>query len=76
MKTIVASSFILGAVTGLFFRDELNFPTNMRIKVAILEYNLLTRQRLNTDLLDIVDPNSSREMALKSRELIEAHESD
>jgi len=43
MKTTIALSFLLGGMTGLFYRDELYFPTNMRIKVAVLEYNLLTR---------------------------------
>lgn len=76
MKTIIATSFVLGSVTGLFFRDEVNFPTYMRIKVAILEYNLLTRQRLNTDLLDIVDPSSSRDLAKKSKELDHLQDSD
>ena len=36
-------AFLLGGMTGFFYRDELYFPTNMRIKVAILEYHLLTR---------------------------------
>ena len=43
MKDLIAFSFILGAVSGFFFRDELYFPTNMRIKMAILEYHMLTR---------------------------------
>ena len=37
------SALILGAVTGFFYRDELYFPTNMRLKVAVLEHNLFTR---------------------------------
>lgn len=57
MTSTIALSFLLGGITGLFYRDELYFPTNMRIKVAVLEYHLLTRQKLNTDLLDIIDPN-------------------
>lgn len=68
---IIPSSFLLGSITGFFFRDEFNFPTNMRIKVAILEHHLLTREKLDTDLLDIVDPNTSKELSKKSKELIE-----
>lgn len=36
-------SVILGTVSGFYYRDELYFPTNMRIKVAVLEYHMLTR---------------------------------
>ena len=64
----IATSFTLGAITGLFYRDEAFFPTNMRIKVAVLEYHLLTRQKLNTDLLDIIDPNQAKLLAQKSKE--------
>jgi len=42
-KYTIALSLSLGALTGLVFRDELYFPTNKRIKVAVLEYHLLTR---------------------------------
>lgn len=62
MKSTIAFSVFLGAVTGFFYRDELYFPTNMRIKVALLEHHLLTRKKLNTDILDIVDPNSAKEL--------------
>lgn len=74
MKTIIALSFLLGGISGLFYRDELYFPTNMRIKVAILEYHLITRQKLNTDLIDIIDPNTAKELAQKSQEIYEAHD--
>jgi hypothetical protein len=46
----------------------------MRIKVAILERHKLTREILDTDLLDIIDPNTSRELTKKSKELIEKHD--
>ena len=49
-------SLMLGAFTGFYYRDELYFPTNMRIKVAVMEYTMLTRQKLNMDLVDIIDP--------------------
>lgn len=38
-----AFAAVLGCVTGFYYRDELFLPTNMRIKVAVLEYNMLTR---------------------------------
>ena len=47
---------MLGAFTGFYYRDELYFPTNMRIKVAVMEYTMLTRQKRNMDLVDIIDP--------------------
>jgi hypothetical protein len=36
-------SALLGGVTGFYYRDEAYLPTNMRIKVAVLEYHMLTR---------------------------------
>jgi hypothetical protein len=48
-------SGLLGAVSGFYYRDELFFPTNMRLKVAVMEYHMLTRQKLNMDLIDIID---------------------
>ena len=55
MKTLVVSSFMLGGLTGFIFRNELNFPTNMRIKRAVLEHHLLSRKKVDTDLLEIID---------------------
>lgn len=46
---------VLGMTTGFYYRDEAFFPTNMRIKVAILEYHVLTRQKMNMDLIEIID---------------------
>lgn len=74
--TTIIGSFTLGASTGFFYRDELYFPTNMRLKVSVLEHNLLTRQKLNTDILDIVDPNSSKELSSKSKKVIEDYENE
>jgi hypothetical protein len=48
-------SLMLGGVTGFYYRDELFLPTNMRLKVAVLEYHMLTRQKINMDLLDVLD---------------------
>ena len=76
MKGTIAASVVLGAITGFFYRDELNLPTNMRIKVALLEYNLLSRRKLDTDILDIVDPTTSKEISKKTKEIIEAHENE
>ena len=47
MKLIIASSFVLGSLTGLLLRDEYFFPTNLRIKRALVEHHLLTREPLN-----------------------------
>lgn len=73
-KYTILFSLGLGGLTGLIYRDELYFPTNMRIKVAVLEYHLLTRQKLNTDLLDIIDPNSAKDLAQKSEEIQRKHD--
>jgi len=47
---------MIGAASGFFYRDEVFFPTNMRVKVAVMEYSMLTRQKLDMDLVDIIDP--------------------
>lgn len=73
-KLTIPISLTLGAITGLLFRDELYFPTNMRIKVAILEYHLLSRQKLNTDLLDIIDPSGAKDFAHKGEEIQRKHD--
>ena len=64
-------SLILGGITGFYYRDELFLPTNMRLKVALLEYTMLTRQRLNMDLVDILDPGNARQLSAKSRMIME-----
>lgn len=58
---VVAS--LLGAATAFYYRDEAFFPTNMRIKVAMLEYHVLTRQKINMDVIDILDGNNSKRMS-------------
>lgn len=67
-------SLVLGAATGFFYRDELFFPTNIRIKVAVMEYHLLTRQKVDMDLVDIIDPSNSQQLASKSKRIVEEYE--
>lgn len=55
-------SLLLGGVTGFYYRDELFLPTNMRLKVAVLEYHMLTRQKINMDLLDVLDSANVKRM--------------
>ncbi len=50
---------VLGSITAFYYRDEVFFPTNMRIKVAMLEYHMLTRQKLDMDIIDIIDGNNA-----------------
>jgi hypothetical protein len=69
-------SLILGAVSGFYYRDELFMPTNMRIKVALLEYHMLTRQKLDMDLVDIIDPGNQKLLSQRSRQVIERHEAE
>ena len=52
--------FGLGLVTGFVLRDELNMPTYMRIKMALVEHSILTRKKLNSDVLSILDPNQGK----------------
>ena len=65
------ASFLLGATTGFFYRDELYFPTYQRIKVAVLEYHLITRQKLDIDLLEIIDPKESLNLLKDKIDLLE-----
>ena len=48
-------SFTLGSVSAFFFRDELNMPTYLKIKMALVEHRLITRRPLSADLLALVD---------------------
>lgn len=56
-------SLILGASTGFVMRDELNMPTYMRIKTATLEHRMLARQKLNVEILNLLDPNEEEHRA-------------
>ena len=58
---IPIQSFTLGAVTGLWFRDELNMPIYLKIKVALIEHRILSRQKLTSDLLSVVDAEHGKE---------------
>ena len=49
--------FLLGGVTGFFVRDEMNMPTYLRIKMATVEHSILTRKKLDADLIAMLDPN-------------------
>ena len=52
--------FGLGMATGFVIRDELNLPTYMRIKMALVEHSILTRKKLNSDVLAVIDPNQGK----------------
>ena len=67
---------VIGGVTGFYYRDEIYFPTNMRIKVAMLEYHMLSRQKPDMDVLDIIDANSASQLNQRSRKVIEAFENE
>jgi len=48
----------------------------MRIKVAVLEYHMLTRQKLNMDMIDIIDGNDPRRLGARSRKVQERYEEE
>lgn len=54
---IPVGMFGLGLVTGFVLRDELNMPTYMRIKMALVEHSILTRRKLSPDVLQMLDEN-------------------
>jgi len=54
---VPAGMFTLGMASGFLIRDELNMPTYMRIKMALVEHSILTRKKVNSDVLTILDPN-------------------
>ena len=49
--------FGIGLATGFVLRDELNMPTYMRIKMALVENSIITRRKVDVDVLQILDPN-------------------
>ena len=69
-------SLLLGVSTGFYYRDELFLPTNMRLKVAVLEYHMLTRQKINMDLLDVLDSSSAKRINQKGKEVQEKYEKE
>ena len=54
--------FGLGTLTGFALRDELTFPSYMRIKTSVIEHSILTRKKLNPDVLAMIDPNTDRQL--------------
>ena len=67
--------FSLGLATGFVFRDELNMPTYMRIKMALVEHSILTRKKLNSDVLAVIDPNQGKVRLMRQhQETLEEHE--
>ena len=62
------SMFGLGLATGFVMRDELNMPTYMRIKMALVEHSILTRRKLNPDVLQVIDSNQGRLMMQRRTE--------
>ena len=68
-KTIVPfGMFALGMSTGFLIRDELNMPTYMRIKMAMVEHSILTRRKLNFNILQQIDPNQGSYFVKKRME--------
>ena len=69
--------FGLGTLTGFALRDELTFPSYMRIKTSVIEHSLLTRKKLDPDVLAMIDPNTDRQLIQIKRDQIEsAHDMD
>ena len=60
--------FTLGMATGFVLRDELTMPTYIRIKMALVEHAILTRRKLNTDVLGVLDPNQGKVRLIKQQE--------
>lgn len=54
--------FGIGLATGFVIRDELNMPTYMRIKMALVENSIITRRKVDVDVLTVLDPNQGRLM--------------
>ena len=54
---VPVSFFGLGLATGFVLRDELTMPTYMRIKMSLVEHSILTRRKLSSDTMRVLDPN-------------------
>ena len=63
--------FGFGIATGFVLRDEMTYPSYMRIKTAVVEHSILTRRKLNPDLIGIIDPNTGKQLLKMKREQIE-----
>ena len=69
-KFVPVGMFGLGMATGFVFRDELNMPTYMRIKVALVEHSILTRKKINSDVLAMLDPNQGKLRMMRQQQKI------
>ena len=49
-------SFLLGGTSAFYLRDELNFPTYMRVKEALLTCNARQMQEPDVRVLRVIDP--------------------
>ena len=52
----VASAFGLGILTAFHLRDELNFPTYLRVKQAYLTHQARLMIDPNPQILRVIDP--------------------
>ena len=64
--------FSLGTITGFALRDELTFPSYMRIKTSVVEHSILTRRKLNPDVIAMLDPNTDKRLLQTKRDQIES----
>jgi hypothetical protein len=55
----------LGLATGFVIRDEIQMPAYMRIKMSTVEHHILTRRKLNTDLLSIIDQSQGKQQLVE-----------
>ena len=69
-KIVPLGMFGLGMATGFVFRDELNMPTYMRIKVALVEHSILTRKKINSDVLTMLDPNQGKLQTIQQQQKV------
>lgn len=69
-----AFSILLGCATSFIVRDEMQMPTYMRIKMSTVEHHILSRRKLNPDLLSIIDPNEGKlELQLQGERVFKEH---
>ena len=67
--------FGIGLATGFVIRDELNMPTYMRIKMALVENSIITRRKVDVDVLTVLDPNQGRLMLQRrTQKTLDEHE--
>ena len=56
--------FGLGCATGFILRDELTMPTYLRIKMATVEHSILTRRKLDPEMIQMLDPNAHKNQVM------------